>query len=91
MTVQLLLTEAEAAERLNLCQRTLRKARQSGQLHYVAIGRAVRYTIEDLESFVATLRQVQPNCPKPRTNTKSTRPSGKGGVIVPFTVRSRRR
>lgn len=88
---QLLLTEAEAAERLRVCQRTLRKARQSGLLHYVAIGRAVRYTVDDLESFVATLRQVQSHCPKPRTNVKSVRSAGKGGVIVPFTVANRRR
>lgn len=89
MKAPILLTEVEAAERLNLCQRTLRKARQSGQLHYIAIGRSVRYTIDDLESFVATLRQVQPNCPKPRTNTKSARPNGKDCVIVPFTARNR--
>ena len=34
-----LLTEAEAAERLKVCARTLRKARISGQLTFVQMGR----------------------------------------------------
>jgi excisionase family DNA binding protein len=59
---QLLLTESEAAKRLAVSPRTLRKARQTGNLHYVAIGRSIRYTLSDLESFIAALRQVHP-CP----------------------------
>lgn len=88
MTRQLLLTEAEAADRLRLSQRTLRKARQDGQLRYVLIGRAVRYTEQDLETFIDSLRTVQPQCPPKSPPTRNVKPSRKSGVIVPFTVRN---
>ncbi len=98
MSQQLLLTEAEAADRLRLCQRTLRKARQQGLLHYVLIGRAVRYTVADLESFIDALRQqvpapCQPPDPSPLPRAQPAR-KGHGkrartsGVIVPFTART---
>ncbi len=92
MTEQLLLTEAEAAARLSLCARTLRKARQEGKLHYVLCGRAVRYTVADLESFVERLRKVEPACtrPKPTRQSATTRRSD-GDVIVPFRQRNKRR
>lgn len=52
----LLLTEADACQALNLCERTLRDARKSGALPYVLIGRAVRYTLTDLETFIESRR-----------------------------------
>ena len=52
-----LLTEAEAAARLKVCERTLRKERQAGRLSYVLIGRCVRYTPEDLQTYVQRARQ----------------------------------
>lgn len=87
MTPPILLTETEAAAALRLSPRTLRKARADGQLRYVLIGRAVRYTMADLESFVDTLRQVQPQCstPAPRSISKAAAArSARGAVIVPF-------
>ncbi|WP_313800941.1 helix-turn-helix domain-containing protein [Sphingobium sp.] len=88
----ILLTETEAAECLRVCTRTLRKARQAGQLHYILIGRAVRYTLADLESYVEQLRQVQPACPptQPTRRISVPRQSARG-VIVPFTERNPRR
>ena len=68
---QPLLTEDEAAEQLKLCTRTLRKERQAGRLPYILIGRAVRYTLADLEAFVEASRQDQPLCPP--TNRKTHR------------------
>lgn len=91
MTDRLLFTEVEAAERLHLSTRTLRKARQSGQLHYVLIGRAIRYTLADLESYIERLRQMEPACPPSRPTHRSIAPSGRQGVIVPFTERNARR
>lgn len=88
MTGQLLLTEVEAAARLCISTRTLRKARQSGLLHYVLIGRAVRYTIADLESYIERLRQVQPSCPPPRPTPRASTPKNRRGQVVPFTVRN---
>ncbi|MDK4806053.1 MAG: helix-turn-helix domain-containing protein [Novosphingobium aromaticivorans] len=88
---QLLLTESEAAKRLAVSPRTLRKARQTGNLHYVAIGRSIRYTLSDLESFIAALRQVHLRCPLSRAPSRKRRPGGKQDVIVPFTEREKRR
>lgn len=88
MTEQLLFTEAEAAERLRVCKRTLRKARQDGLLHFVLIGRAIRYTLGDLESYIDSLRKVKAPCPPQRPPARSTPPSSKKGVIVPFTLRN---
>ncbi len=51
-----LLTEAEAAQRLAICPRTLRKLRKAGELHYVRIRRAIRYTVEDLDRYVESVR-----------------------------------
>jgi len=93
MTAPLLLTEPEAAALLQVCERTLRKARQAGQLHYVLFGRAVRYTMDDLESYIATLRQVQPPClpqitPKPAGTPRKRRLAS--AEIIPFRERQRR-
>jgi hypothetical protein len=59
---QLLLTESEAAEAA--CSQPSHTAQgpTDGQLHYVAIGRSIRYTLSDLESFIAALRQVHLRC-----------------------------
>ncbi|WP_260925353.1 helix-turn-helix domain-containing protein [Novosphingobium sp. 9] len=92
MTQQLLLTEAEAADRLRLSIRTLRKARNEGRLHYVLIGRAIRYTIADLESYIETLRQVQPPF-SPNDPTRNVTSTGKrrSGEVISFTERNRAR
>ena len=80
---QLLLTEDEAAEALRICARKLRAARQAGKLHYVLIGRAVRYTPEDLTAYIDSLRQVQPACSQP-VQKRTGRASQRGGKIIPF-------
>ena len=59
MNHPILLTEAEAAACLRICARSLRKARADGKLHYILIGRSVRYSIEDIDLFIATSRKVQ--------------------------------
>lgn len=70
---QLLLTEEQAAQALQVCGRTLRKARQQGALPYVRIGRTIRYTETDLTQFIERARE----CPSidaktPRSgNTRS--------------------
>ena len=77
-----LLTEQEAAEALRVCTRTLRQARKDGRLTYVLIGRCVRYTMDDLESFIAVSRQD--TMPRKRITRRAARPAGK---IIPFTAR----
>lgn len=84
MTAPALLTENEAAEALRLCTRTLRKARQEGRLTYVLIGRAVRYTMSDLEQFIDNSRQDNPPMHTRQRPTVARRAPGK---VVPFTAR----
>lgn len=86
MTAPALLTEAEAAEALRLCQRTLRKARKEGRLSYVLIGRAVRYTMDDIATF--TQRHAMIDKPAPVRPPLPAKHAGKG-VVVPFSQRSR--
>jgi hypothetical protein len=90
----LLLTEAQAAAQLSLCQRTLRTARQQGRLSYILIGKAIRYTLADLEAFIDRARQQESPCtasPAPRRSGKANGRTGAangGRVIVPFTQRA---
>lgn len=89
MTAPLLLTEQEAADRLRICARQLRKARQEGRLHYVLNGRSIRYTIDDLESFVDSLRQVEPQCHPAPSSRRTIGRKQRGGQVIPFKVRQR--
>lgn len=89
---QFLLTEDEAAQAMRLCTRTLRNARKSGQLRYILIGRAVRYTVEDLQDYVDSLRQVQQLCPPQKPPAATSKRSAKraGAQIIPFHLRNAR-
>ena len=83
MTALRLLTEPEAAEALRVCARTLRKARREGKLRYVLIGRAVRYSPDDLEAFVESSKQENTPCQvQPRRSSRTNR-----GQIIPFSAR----
>lgn len=87
MTAPLLLTEPEAATALSLCPRTLRKARQQGRLPYVLIGKAIRYTLADLEQFIAAAHQLDQPCPEPKPRLKASAARSGDRVVVPFTQR----
>ncbi|WP_324262521.1 helix-turn-helix domain-containing protein [Altererythrobacter sp. H2] len=84
MSAQVLLTEPQAAKALQVCVRSLRKARQDGRLTYVLIGKSVRYTMEDLRGFIEASRQDAKPCRKP---TPRTNAGNRAGNIVPFTER----
>lgn len=74
MTAQArLVTELQAAEALQVCVRTLRKARQQGALPFVQIGRTIRYLESDLASFIERSRQCHSTNGKARRsgNTRS--------------------
>lgn len=87
MNEPILLTEEQAAERLLLHPRTLRKLRQAGQIRYVALaGRKIAYRPEDCSAYIESrLREDQPiRPPPPRGRAVGNR---RGGNIVPFTAR----
>lgn len=53
MTGPTLLTTAEAAARLHVSDKTLRRLRQQGHIKYVAItDRKIRYRPEDCDAFI---------------------------------------
>lgn len=54
-----LLSEREVAELLGLSMRTLQEHRFRGVgLRFIKLGRAVRYSLEDVEAYVAERRRV---------------------------------
>lgn len=87
MTGPLLLTEEQAAERLLIHPRTLRKLRQAGEIRYVALaGRKIAYRPEDCTAYVERrLRQAPPrSVERPRGRATGQR---RGAAIIPFSAR----
>lgn len=64
MTLPVLLSEQEAAEIVRASQKTLRKARQTGRLPFVKIGRTILYTESDLKTFIESARQCHSTAEK---------------------------
>lgn len=85
MTAPALLTEAEAAARIGVSPRTLRKLRADGKIRYVRPSpRKVYYTEGDCAEYLARQScQDQPPCqstdrPKARASTMISSSRGKG-------------
>ncbi|MGE4324393.1 MAG: helix-turn-helix domain-containing protein [Sphingobium sp.] len=70
-----LLKETDAARWLDISPRTLRKLRQNGEIHYILIRSSIRYTLDDLQTYVERARQ----CP---SIIEKARPTG--GTASPF-------
>lgn len=51
-----LLTVAAIAERLDVCERTVRRLIQSGRLGSLRVGRCLRISEEDLQTYMAGCR-----------------------------------
>lgn len=77
-----LLTEEEAASFLNVHPQTLRKVRARGQIAFVRIGRSIRYSKEEVVSFVE--RATVANDPLPARAMRG-RSGGRKSKIIPFT------
>ena len=60
MPETLLLTGREAARMLAICERTLYTLTKAGAIPAVRIGRAMRYSVEDLRAWVR--RASEENC-----------------------------
>ncbi len=48
----LLLSSREAAKALSISERTLFALAERGELHKIHVGRAVRYSVNDLKSWI---------------------------------------
>jgi excisionase family DNA binding protein len=87
MSEPLLLTEEQAAARLLMHPRTLRKLRHEGAIRYVALtGRKIAYREDDCTAFIENrTRQEEPRPPRsPRGRVAGNR---RGGNILPFSAR----
>lgn len=85
------LTEAQAAEQLHICTRTLRRFRQSGAIRFVAVtSRNILYRPEDIEAFVEARAKLQ-HIPQPRKAPKASRKRKDEPVVVSFTARRAQR
>lgn len=72
MTLPALISESEAAAIVRACPRTLRKARQSGHLPFVKIGRTICYTESDLQTFIESSKQCLSNPAKDHLISNTT-------------------
>lgn len=80
-----LMTEKEVADQLQISSRTLRKFRTNGNLPFVRFGRAIRYTPEDIRSFISQMTRANDNPPPIRTRRAAV--SRRAPKLVPFSVR----
>jgi excisionase family DNA binding protein len=60
MVDRLLVTKAEAAERLGISVRTIERLVATGQLPIVHVERAARLRVSDLKAYVQDLTEAQP-------------------------------
>ncbi|WP_428480375.1 helix-turn-helix domain-containing protein [Sphingomonas beigongshangi] len=87
-----LLTPEEAAKRLHVCTKTLRRLRTNGQIRYVAItDRKILYRPEDCDDFVAACARKAPECPSTSRKTRRISTSTSSGKVVAFTARRAQR
>jgi excisionase family DNA binding protein len=49
---RLLLSPRDAAKALSICERTLFSLTKSGEIPVIRIGRAVRYSLDDLKEWI---------------------------------------
>jgi excisionase family DNA binding protein len=60
----LLLTPRQASKALNVCERTLYGLSKSGKLPVVHIGRAVRYSVDDIRAWIDRTKKTSENSQK---------------------------
>ncbi|WP_147036068.1 helix-turn-helix domain-containing protein [Sphingomonas aquatilis] len=83
-----LLTPEEAAKRIHVCTKTLRRLRQDGHIRYVAItDRKIRYRPEDCDEFIASRARKAPECLSTSRKTRRISTSTSSGRVVAFTDR----
>jgi excisionase family DNA binding protein len=89
-----LLTEDQAAERLLMSPRSLRKLRQEGAIRYVnTVGRKVAYRREDCDAFVETRTRLETpvDLPAGRIRGRARPRRQDDGNVLSFTARRQAR
>ncbi|WP_443019457.1 helix-turn-helix domain-containing protein [Sphingomonas adhaesiva] len=83
-----LLTPEQAAERLHLCTKTLRRLRSQGLIRYVAItDRKIRYRPEDCDEYVASRTRKAVECPSTSRRSRPITTTTSPGKVIGFTAR----
>ena len=81
--VTAMLTSAEAADRLGISDRTLRKLRQEGEIRYIAItDRKILYRPEDCDEYIENRIRRDTPMPKPKTTFRTTATVRDGGDFM---------
>lgn len=90
MTPPALLTEAEAADALRICTRTLRRLRQRGAIRFVAVtSRSVAYRLEDLQAFIEQRARICEEAVPTRRTARARRQQAPN--VLSFTARREQR
>lgn len=86
-----LLTHDQAAARLKVCAKTLRRLRTEGLIPYVAVtARKIFYRPEDCDAYLASCVRRETPAPRPRGRIRSVG-KRRDGNIVPFSLRQEAR
>ena len=88
MTGPVLLTPLEAALRLHVSDKTLRRIRQQGHIRYVALTeRKIRYRPEDCDAYVASRIREDEQCQFTKRQNPRTGSTTSNIVVGDFTDR----
>jgi excisionase family DNA binding protein len=91
MTIALL-TPDEAAERMHVCTKILRRLRDQGLIRYVAVtDRKIRYRPEDVDAYLESRVRMAEQPPQPNTGPARRKGRANGHNIVSFTARQQQR
>jgi excisionase family DNA binding protein len=94
--VEQLLTANQAAARLDISERTLRKLRQAGAIPFIAVSeRVFRYDAADCEEYLLNRKRTETLCPSPskilgRRITSTTSRGTSGGFMAQRAARQSR-
>ncbi|WP_414714398.1 helix-turn-helix domain-containing protein [Sphingobium sp.] len=92
MTAPVLLTPEEAAERLHMCAKTLRRLRNEGLIRYVALTeRKIRFRPEDCDAFLESRIRESTPCPSTSRQTRRSSSTTSNIVAADFTARRARK
>ncbi|MCW2363511.1 MULTISPECIES: helix-turn-helix domain-containing protein [unclassified Sphingobium] len=92
MTDEILLTPAEAAARLHISDKTLRRLRQQGHIRYVAITpRKIRYRPEDCDAYVMSRLREDDQCQSTSRKIPRSTSTTSSIVVADFTARRARK
>ena len=88
MTRPILLTPMEAAARLHISDKTLRRIRQQGHIRYVALTeRKIRYRPEDCDAYLASRVREDEPCQFTKRRNQRTGSMTSNIVVGDFTDR----